>query len=117
MNVHVSRMVAENCVNPDSFGMICVGCGQCGRSDTEAKTHEGFARTADIDYAAWHPIAQYGEGDDAPVYFAICPICGKFVKADAFSGPPQYIKANATCKTHGRVKMPFACWASEMEEI
>ena len=22
---------ADNCVNPDSYGMICVKCGQCGR--------------------------------------------------------------------------------------
>ena len=23
--------VAENCENPDSYGMICVKCGKCGR--------------------------------------------------------------------------------------
>jgi len=26
------------------------------------------------------------------------------------------VKENATCAVHGRVKMPFACWASELEE-
>lgn len=116
MSVHISRAPVPNCVNPDSFGEICVGCGQCGRGDTEPNKYRGFAYQANIDPVAWHPWVQYGEGDDAPVYFAICPVCGKFVRADEFSGPPQYIKANATCKTHGRVKMPFACWASEMEE-
>lgn len=22
---------ATNCINPDSYGMICIKCGQCGR--------------------------------------------------------------------------------------
>lgn len=24
--------ISENCVNPDSYGVICVKCGECGRT-------------------------------------------------------------------------------------
>lgn len=30
-NQIICRGVADNCCNPDSYGMICVGCNQCGR--------------------------------------------------------------------------------------
>lgn len=62
------------------------------------------------------PIVQYGSGEDAPIYYRICPECGRYVKADEKSTIPEYLVANATCKIHGRVKMPFCAWACEYEE-
>jgi len=29
--LHVCYSVTENCINIDSYGMICVGCNACGR--------------------------------------------------------------------------------------
>lgn len=29
--IFVDYDVAENCENPDSYGMVCVKCGKCGR--------------------------------------------------------------------------------------
>ncbi len=31
MEIHIDYGVSPNCVNPDSYGEICVRCGQCGR--------------------------------------------------------------------------------------
>lgn len=33
--MHVDIGVSENCKNPDSYGMICVWCNECGRFDNE----------------------------------------------------------------------------------
>ncbi len=57
------------------------------------------------------PTVQYGDGEDSPVYYRICPHCGRYVKADNHSTIPEYLESNATCKIHGRVAMPFCCWA------
>ena len=32
MYFHVSYGVSDDCVNPDSYGEICVKCSQCGRT-------------------------------------------------------------------------------------
>lgn len=65
------------------------------------------------DIASWEntPTVWYGEGEESPVYYRVCPVCGRYVKADDRSTIPEYLVANATCKTHGRVAMPFCCWA------
>lgn len=63
-----------------------------------------------------HPTVQYGDGEENPVYYRICPECGRFVKADEKSTIPEYLKSNATCAKHGRIKMPFAWWTYDMEE-
>lgn len=51
----------------------------------------------------------FGEGETA--YFVpVCPICGRFVKADntIFASLSKVDeKPNATCSKHGRVIMPF----------
>lgn len=61
------------------------------------------------------PMVQYGKGEYSPVYFRVCPVCSRFVKADQRSTIPEYLKTNATCAVHGRVAMPFCCWASDAE--
>ena len=33
--MHIDIGVTENCKNPDSYGMICVWCNECGRFDNE----------------------------------------------------------------------------------
>jgi len=33
--MHVDIGVTENCKNPDSYGMICVCCNECGRFGNE----------------------------------------------------------------------------------
>jgi len=33
MEAFISRSVIADCINPDSFGEICVGCNGCGRFD------------------------------------------------------------------------------------
>lgn len=47
------------------------------------------------------------------VFLRVCPDCGRFVAADkavkfreSFDGIYSF-EPNATCKTHGRVQMPF----------
>ena len=62
------------------------------------------------------PTVCYGSGEDSPIYYRICPECGRYVKADDRSTIPQYLVANATCKIHGRVAMPFCDWAPYGEE-
>lgn len=61
------------------------------------------------------PTVLYGDGDECPIFFRVCPKCGKYVKADEESQMPAYTKANATCKKCGRVIMPFCCWLSDAE--
>ncbi len=36
---YICKGISENCINPDSYGYICVGCNQCGRFD-ETKLDE-----------------------------------------------------------------------------
>ena len=57
------------------------------------------------------PIVAYGK-DEVFLFYRICPICGRFVKADEGSKMPEYLqdKPNATCKKCGRVQMPFCGW-------
>lgn len=60
------------------------------------------------------PRVMYGDA----CFFRVCPECGRFVKADdriVVYGPDgdEWIDEdvpNATCKKHGRVKMPFEGW-------
>ena len=33
MNIFIEYSALDNCVNPDSFGEICVHCNACGRFD------------------------------------------------------------------------------------
>lgn len=61
------------------------------------------------------PCVQYGAGEDSPIYYRVCPICGRFVKADKQSTIPEHLETNAVCKVHGRVAMPFCTWATEEE--
>ncbi|PKN97982.1 MAG: hypothetical protein CVU42_13750 [Chloroflexi bacterium HGW-Chloroflexi-4] len=55
--------------------------------------------------------------NDGPVFVRLCPVCGRFVKADDsvkcnIDGVPSK-EPNATCKKHGRVRMDFYCWISD----
>lgn len=34
--MHIDIGVSENCKNPDSYGVICVGCNECGRFNNES---------------------------------------------------------------------------------
>lgn len=69
----------------------------------------------EIDYEKKYPLVQYGSGEDAPIYIRLCPNCGRFVQADSRSTIPEYLINNATCKRCGRIKMPFYCWAGDMD--
>lgn len=33
--MHISYSTMGNCINPSSYGMICVGCNACGRIDKD----------------------------------------------------------------------------------
>lgn len=64
------------------------------------------------------PVVKYGwPDDDSPVFYAVCPKCGRFVKADEKTKKPEYLgnEPNATCKKCGRVQMPFAGWWEDFE--
>lgn len=55
------------------------------------------------------PVVTYESG---AMFIPRCPECGKFVKSDEsivtnIDGLPHSEATNATCKTHGRVKMSF----------
>lgn len=43
MFIHVDYAPSEKCNNTDTFGMICVKCGQCGRKFDE----RGFCTNID----------------------------------------------------------------------
>ena len=54
----------------------------------------------------------YDAGDDGVMVFVpVCPLCGRFVKADdsvTVNGLGDYVsKPNAVCKHCGRIEMPF----------
>jgi hypothetical protein len=66
-------------------------------------------------------LVYYREKENEPgsIFIRLCPVCGRFVKADDsincnIDGVP-IDEANATCKKHGRVQMPFYCWSSDFE--
>lgn len=61
------------------------------------------------------PCVTYGYGEDAFVYYRVCPTCNCYVKSDVQSKVPASSEPNATCKKHGRVQMPFCCWGSDMD--
>ena len=61
-------------------------------------------------------MVMYAKVDGSyPVWFRVCPKCGRYVTADEATQIPEYLqnKPNATCKRCGRVQMPFAYWAEE----
>ncbi|PKO03064.1 MAG: hypothetical protein CVU43_04595 [Chloroflexi bacterium HGW-Chloroflexi-5] len=78
----------------------------------------------DVDHKAysaktliWYANEETGDG---PVFVRFCLECGQFVKADesvctSMDGVPSD-EPNATCKKHGRVRMPFYCWNSDFVE-
>lgn len=54
----------------------------------------------------------YGEEGNLMVFVPVCPICGRFVKADDVVHTNNWVeglakKPNATCKKCGRIEMPF----------
>lgn len=58
------------------------------------------------------PMVWYGsdsdpDGDGAFFFDRVCPVCGRFAKADSESSAGDIPIPNATCKIHGRVRMPF----------
>ncbi|MDH3740287.1 MAG: hypothetical protein OER56_01700 [Hyphomicrobiales bacterium] len=62
----------------------------------------------------WTPRASYGDA----VYSRRCPHCAAFVKPDKsikimWMTETPADEPNATCKKHGRIKMPFLCWSWE----
>lgn len=68
------------------------------------------------EYGEGTPIVVYEKVDDCyPIWYRVCPKCGKYVKADDATKIPEYQQGepNATCKKCGRVQMPFAYWWSE----
>ncbi len=72
------------------------------------------------DYGEYTPTVLYVDRYDeySPVFYRVCPNCGRFVKADEKTQIPEYLgeKPNATCKKCGRVQMPFCCWYSEIDD-
>lgn len=71
------------------------------------------------EYGENTPTVMYGPIDDCwCVFYRICPICGRYVKADEKSKMPEYLgdNPNATCKKCGRVQMSFCTWYTEEEE-
>ena len=65
------------------------------------------------------PIVTYEEVDGCyPVYYRVCPKCGRFVKPDEKTRIPEYQgkEPNATCKRCGRVQMEFCTWNPVLEE-
>ena len=40
MGMHVDMGVTENCENPNSYGVICVRCNECGRFSEQKNTEE-----------------------------------------------------------------------------
>ena len=70
-------------------------------------------------YGEYTPMVIYDGGiDESPIYYRVCPKCGRYVKADKETRIPEYQgkEPNATCRKCGRVLMPFAGWAYEEEE-
>lgn len=55
------------------------------------------------------PTIAYEKGDEIALFYRVCPICGRFVKADGVT-MLNSDEPNATCKRHGRVRMPFCTW-------
>ena len=49
--------------------------------------------------------------ESGATFVPVCPTCGRFVKADKTISVNEITglkdEPNATCKKHGRVKMPF----------
>lgn len=64
-------------------------------------------------------VIYYGAYYDNPVYYRVCPKCGRYVIADDMTRIPEYQgnEPNATCKKCGRVQMEFCCWKSELCEV
>lgn len=72
-----------------------------------------------LDYGEYTPVVMYAEVDGScPVFWRVCPRCGRFVKADNATRIPEYLgkDQNATCKKCGRVQMPFAWWYTEEDD-
>lgn len=44
MGGHISKAPDENCVNPDSYGLICVHCNKCGRFDINEEEDQKEAK-------------------------------------------------------------------------
>jgi hypothetical protein len=42
MTVHVCYSALKNCINADSYGMICVGCNACGRINPERQREDAL---------------------------------------------------------------------------
>ena len=42
MAVHVCYSAMKNCINNDSYGMICVGCNACGRINPERQREDAL---------------------------------------------------------------------------
>ena len=60
-------------------------------------------------------VSYWSVSGDNPIYYRICPKCGRFVKPDDNVKLPEYQQdePNATCKKCGRVQMPFCCWEAD----
>lgn len=66
-----------------------------------------------LEYGENTPVVAYAPVDGSyPVYYRVCPNCGRYVKADDATRIPEYQgkEPNATCKKCGRVQMEFAWW-------
>ena len=115
--IHVSLGAMKNCVNPDSYGVICVRCNQCGRFDADKPQPKPEPIRIEYSEEGKYPTICYGDGKsyDAFICYRICPYCGRFVKADKQSRRPEYSKGNATCKKHGRVQMPLLGYLEDLE--
>jgi hypothetical protein len=42
MAVHICYSAMKNCINNDSYGMICVGCNACGRINPERQREDAL---------------------------------------------------------------------------
>lgn len=58
-------------------------------------------------------LRRIGYGDDTDgwkLFVPVCPKCSRYVKADKECFVNNEKEPNATCKTHGRVRMPDEGW-------
>ena len=71
-----------------------------------------------LEYGENTPTVAYHAVDDCiPLFYRVCPKCGRYVKADDAVRIPEYAgnEPNATCKKCGRVQMDFCTWVCDDE--
>lgn len=57
--LHVCYSATKNCINNDSYGMICVGCNACGRINPERQREDALTMWREkledeLNFNRWH---------------------------------------------------------------